>query len=383
MAEQDSLALVAFYWATDGPNWTSNQPGFGFDDLSSEWQSNYDGKFNAWFDGLAKDWFGVRVEKRPVPNSNDSTYRVTWLWPVIGRRTDGQNQLKGYIPREMGLLTALEQLRINGNDGFRWELLPDEVYQPSLQWLDTESCWFGGGVSDALRNSTEIRKMNLRYNYFDYMPEWDFLGESGLRNLNGTQWLYNSRFSFAILEKIIDYFYSVSPNLQEFRIEMRDMFDVGDEREIVAPLGSSVEIVCNDAGEKEEFITYQWFKDGLSKFGRKQKTYSISSVRESDYGNYKVRITNDYVKSYDLNTNYGEVFTKEIHLVAEPVPPIIENAISSYNGQYIDLYFSKPMADSDLAAYQSINLTAEGEDIAIVSAEVLGRIDKNIFSLSY
>ena len=108
LAEQDSLALVAFYWATDGPNWTSNQDGFGFDDLSSEWQEKYDGQFNKWFDGPAKDWFGVRVEKRAIPNSPDSTYRVTWLWPVIGRRTDGQNGLDGYVPREIGLIPPIE-----------------------------------------------------------------------------------------------------------------------------------------------------------------------------------------------------------------------------------------------------------------------------------
>lgn len=378
LAEQDSLALVAFYWATDGPNWTSNQPGFGFNDLSSEWQTTYDGQFNPWFTGPAKDWFGVRVEKRAISNSNDSTYRVTWIWPVIGRRTDGQNQLKGYVPREIGLLTALEHFRVNGNDGFRDELVPDEMYHTSLEHLDPEACWFGGGISDSLRNCIGIRKMNLRYNNFDYMPSLDFLDEAALRNLNGTQWLYNSRFSFAILEKIIDYFYSISPNLQEFRIEMRDMFDVGDEREIVAPLGSAVDIVCNDAGEQDAFITYQWFKNGLSRFGRTQKTYSIPSVSASDYGDYKVRITNDYVKTYDLNTNYGEVFTKEIHLVAQPVPPVIERAVSSYNGQSIDLYFSKPMSDSALATFQNLSLSANNTNISVVSAELFGRIDRGV-----
>jgi len=378
LAEQDSLALVAFYWATDGPNWTSNQAGFGFDDLSSEWQAVYNGQFNAWFDGPAKDWFGVRVEKRPIPNSTDSTYRVTWLWPVIGRRTDGQNQLDGYVPREIGLLTALEQFRVNGNDGFRWELVPDELYMPSLQHMDVEACWFGGGVSDALRNSTGIRKMNLRYNYFDYIPNWDFLDEAALRNLEGTQWLYNSRFSFALFERIIDYFYTISPNSQEFRMEMRDMFEVGDEIEIVAPLGSSVDMVCNDAGEKSDFITYQWFKEGLSRFGRTQKVYTIPSVSASDYGDYTVRITNDYVKTYDLNTNYGEVFTKKIHLVAQAVPPILENAVTANNGQSISLYFSKPMSDSDLDTYQNLSISANGSPVAIASAELFGRIDKGV-----
>ncbi|GAB5554250.1 MAG: hypothetical protein Sapg2KO_38410 [Saprospiraceae bacterium] len=376
LAEQDSLALVAFYWATDGPNWTSNQPGFGIDGLTSEWQERYNGQFNNWFDGPAKDWYGVTVEKRAIPNSADSTYRVTQLSPVIGRRTDGQNQLKGYIPREVGFLTALQRFRINGNDGFRDELMPDEIYLPSLQEIDPEACWFDGDVSEALGNCQDMRKMNLRYNNFDYLPNFDFWDEATLRNQEGTQWLYNSRFSYALLERIIDYYYTISPNTGEFLLEMRDMFDVGDEREIVAPLGTSVEIVCNDAGNQEEFITYQWFKNGLSRFGRTQKTLSIANVRESDYGNYTVRISNDYVKAYDTNGNYGEVFTKNISLVPAPVPPTIKKAVATYNGQFIELYFSKPMSKTELAGYQNITVSADGETIEVVGAEVMGRIDK-------
>ena len=376
LAEQDSLALVAFYWATDGPNWTSNQPGFGFDDLTSEWQERYNGGFNNWFDGPAKDWFGVTVAKRAIPNSADSTYRVTLLWPVIGRRTDGQNQLKGYIPREVGLLTALERFRINGNDGFRDELMPDEIYQPTLQEIDPEACWFDGDVSEALRNCTDMRKMNLRYNNFDYLPNFDFLDEPALRNQEGTQWLYNSRFSYALLERILDYYYTISPNTGEFLLEMRDMFDVGDEREIVAPLGSSVEMVCNDAGNQEDFITYQWYKNGISRFGKTKKNFAIDNVKESDYADYTVRITNEYVKAYDTNGNYGEVFTKNIHLVPAPVPPVIERAVATYNGQFVELYYSKPMSKTELAGYENITVTSDGETIAVIGAEVMGRIDK-------
>ncbi|WP_235291571.1 T9SS type A sorting domain-containing protein [Portibacter lacus] len=376
LAEQDSLALVAFYWATDGPNWTSNQAGFSMSDLSTEWQDTYDGQFNNWFDGPVKDWFGVKVEKRPIVNSVDSIYRVTWLWPVIGRRTDGQNLLNGYVPTEVGLLTALEQIRLNGNDGFTDELIPDELYQPTLRYFDTESCWFAGGLSDEFRNCTDIRKINIRYNFYDFMPNLDFVGEEGARNFEGSQWFYNSRLSYFYMERIVDFFYTISPNPMEFGFEARDMFDVGDEIEIVAPVGSSVEMVCNDAGVKEEFITYQWFKDGLSKFGKKDKTYSLASVKESDYGHYTTRIENEYVKSYDGNGNYGEVFTKGIHLVAEPATPTITKSFVANNGQYIDLYFSKTMTDA--TGFTEMKVSAEGREIAVESGLVHGRIDRQV-----
>lgn len=377
LAEQDSLALVAFYWATDGPNWISNQPGFGFDDLSTEWQGTYDGGFNNWFDGPVKDWFGVRVEKRPILNSSDSVYRVTWLWPVIGRRTDGQNQLNGYIPREIAWLTMLEQFRVNGNDGFRWTEIPDDLYHGTLEHMDIESAWFGGYISDALRNCTGIRKMNYRYNYIDYMPTLDFLDSEALYNLNGTQWWYSTRLSFAIIEKTIDYFYTISPNPKEFGIEARDLFEVGDEQEVVAALGSQVEMECTSAGEQEEYITYQWFKNGLSMFGKAGRTLTISSVKESDYADYTVKITNEYVKEYDQNSNYGDVFTKPFHLVAEPVPPVIARISTSYNGKEIILRFSKPM-DTQAEGYEGFTISAGSRALSATAASTDGRLDLDL-----
>lgn len=377
VAEQDSLALVAFYHATDGPNWVSNQDGFGFDDLTSEWQERYYGGFNKWLDGPVKDWFGVTVEKLPIPNSSDSIYRVVRVWPVIGRRTDGQNNLSGYVPREVGLLTALRDFRVNGNNGFTDTELPDDLYHKTLEWFDIESCWFDGDISDEFRNCTGIRKMNFRYNNIDYMPALDFLDEEALYNLAGTQWFYSTQLSLAIFEKTIDHFYSVSENLKEFKIEMRDVTDVGDEMEIVAPLGTSVEMECTAAGEKEEFITYQWLKDGLSKFGKTDRIYSISSVKESDYGDYTVKITNEYVKEYDQNTSWGEVYTKPIHLVPEPVPPVVQWAKTSYNGKALQLRFSKPM-EENITGFSNFTVFSGGKTIAATAASTQGRLDRDV-----
>ncbi len=377
LAEQDSLALLAFYYATDGPNWTSNQDGFGFDDLSSDWQLRYDGGYSKWLEGPAKDWFGVKIEKRQVPNSSDSAYRVTWIWPVIGRRTDGQNALKGYIPREVGLLTALEQFYVNGNNGFEWTEIPDDLYHPSLTNLDIESANFGGEISEAFRTCVDIRKMNFRYNFIDYMPTLDFLDADDLYNMEGTQWFYSTRLSLAIAEKNIDHFYTISDNPKEFGVEYRDLFDVGDEQELVAAVGSPVELVCTSAGEKEEFITYQWYKNGLSMFGKKSKTLSIASVKESDYNDYTVKITNEYVKEYDQNSNYGEVFTKAFHLVAEAVPPVVEWAQSSYNGKEIVLRFSKPM-NTDAAGFEGIAVQAGSRTLTATTARAEGRLKRDM-----
>ena len=378
LAEQDSLALVAIYNATDGPNWISNQVGFGFDDLSSEWQETYSGGYNKWLDGPVKDWFGITVEKRPIPNSTDSAYRVVNVWPVIGRRTDGQNNLNGYIPKEVGLLTELRDFRVNGNNGFTDTEIPNDLYHKTLEWLDIESCYFDGDITDEFRNCTGIRKMNFRYNNIDYMPTLDFLDEEALYNLAGTQWFYSTQLSLAIFEKTIEYFYTISDNPKEFTIEMRDVTNVGDEMEIVAPLGTSVEMECTAAGEKEDFITYQWFKSGLSRFGKTDRIYSISSVKESDYGDYTVKITNDYVREYDENTNWGEVFTKPIHLVPEPVPPVVEWVKTSYNGKELQIRFSKPMV-TNIEGFSNFSVVSGGNSLQVIAARTEGRLQKDVF----
>ena len=75
----DSVALVALYFATDGPNWTDN----------SNWLS----------DAPIGDWYGV---------TTDAYGLVTEL-----NLTD--NGLKGEIPLELVNLSNLERLQLAGN----------------------------------------------------------------------------------------------------------------------------------------------------------------------------------------------------------------------------------------------------------------------------
>ena len=75
---QDSLALVDFYNATNGPNWVNNE---------------------GWLEGPVNTWYGVGVEDG----------RVNELQLING------NQLIGAIPESFGNLTNLDVLRLNNN----------------------------------------------------------------------------------------------------------------------------------------------------------------------------------------------------------------------------------------------------------------------------
>ncbi len=377
IAEQDSLALLAFYWATDGPNWISNQPGFDTTSLTSEWQERYKLNFGKWLDGPVENWYGIKLELQAINNSTDSVYRVTELQPVIGRRAEGENLLKGFIPREVGYLTALQVFLVNGNVGLAGSELPDDIYLPMLVNFDVEGCSFGGEITDAFKNCINSQRINIRYNNFDYMPTLEFLPEEVLRRGAFIAWVYSCQFSPAIFEKTIEHFYAIDPEPGYFSFEMRDNNNVGDEEEVVAPLGTSVELICDDAGERSEDISYQWFKNGLSRIGKTKYNYEIASVKASDYGDYKVKISNEYTKGYDRNPNYGEIFTKEIHLVETPVAPEIVWARSSYNGQQIQLRFTKQM-DPNVKGFDHFVVKSGERIINIVRADTYGRINRNI-----
>ncbi|MCF8229362.1 MAG: T9SS type A sorting domain-containing protein [Bacteroidales bacterium] len=100
--EQDSLALVAFYNSTGGPNWYDN--------------SN-------WLTGPVSTWYGVTVEGE----------RVTEL--IIN-----SNNLAGVLPVEMGQLSALKSLGMSNDQQLTGEI-PISLFQiPTLEWFGIGNC---------------------------------------------------------------------------------------------------------------------------------------------------------------------------------------------------------------------------------------------------
>lgn len=122
--EQDSLALVAFYNSTGGPNWTNN---------------------TGWLTGPASTWYGVTVD--------DS--RVIKL--IIYN-----NNMVGNIPSEIGDLSALQVLSLGNDDGLSGEI-PPEVYQLSnLKILGFYNCLINGTISNEIGNLVNLIELGFR-----------------------------------------------------------------------------------------------------------------------------------------------------------------------------------------------------------------------------
>ncbi len=143
--KQDSLALVEFYWATEGDGWKHR---------------------NAWLSQTKelKDWRGVELD------IVDGQLRVVAL-------NLGGNKLDGSIPKEIGKLTALKELRLQWNEDLEGTI-PEELYNlKQLRVLSLGYTALQGELSPKIGALSQLDTLNL------YTSPWDLhplkLAEAG------------------------------------------------------------------------------------------------------------------------------------------------------------------------------------------------------------
>ncbi len=125
--EAQREALIAFYKATDGPNWARND----------NWMTN----------APISEWLGVGVNRAGNVASLSLSY----------------NGVRGTIPPEIGLFPDLRVLNLNGNWGLTGPL-PAELFELSrLRELHLFRVGLGGPLPPEIGRLTELRELMLRY----------------------------------------------------------------------------------------------------------------------------------------------------------------------------------------------------------------------------
>ena len=124
--EQDSLALVALYNATDGDNWYIN---------------------NNWLTGSVANWWGIYL---------DGNGRVTEIHLMA-------NELSGNIPTEIGNLTSVTQLDLDYNQ--LTGSIPVEIGNlTNVIEVNLGDNQLSGSIPTEIGNLTSVTQLDLYYN---------------------------------------------------------------------------------------------------------------------------------------------------------------------------------------------------------------------------
>ena len=147
----DRAVLVAFYEATDGPNWTNKE----------NWLS--DAPLGEWY-GVTTDETG-RVTKLsfvdnnvhgPIPAEVARLSKLTWFELE-------DNKLTGTIPTELGRLTELEVLNLRGNE--LTGTIPDHLTRLTNLWfLVLSRNQLTGTIPTELSRLSELASLSLGKN---------------------------------------------------------------------------------------------------------------------------------------------------------------------------------------------------------------------------
>lgn len=135
----DSVALVALYNATNGPEWPLE---------------------NKWLKEPIRKWLGVKTERV------DGERRVTSV--ILSNM-----KLKGQLPRELKSLTALKKLDLSYNKDLKGDLIEEVFELKELTTLNLRFTGLTGTLSPAVGQLTSLDTLDL------WTSPWD---------LNGTEY---------------------------------------------------------------------------------------------------------------------------------------------------------------------------------------------------
>ncbi|MBN1790236.1 MAG: S8 family serine peptidase [Bacteroidales bacterium] len=362
----DSLALVALYNATDGPNWTNREN---------------------WLTGPLNTWYGIGMMGGRVTQLDLWQNNLTGvLPPELGNLTElnylwlGYNQLSGTIPAELGNLTKLVSLDIPANQlsgdlpngvyalenlivlnlsynsissidliaiGQMYQMhslglanlnvqgeLPVHLFNmPNLGYLDLSYNGFTGTIPASVGNMSSLYSLNLSGNQLNgtippeignlinlnslYLGNNNFEGPIPVSiNQTSLEWLQieNNHFSeLPCLEGLLNLRGLFISN-NEFTFEdIECNIDKPVDYLFYSPqlnIGTEQFLSLNTGDPFTLSVTcggannvYQWYKDGMAIIGAQSPDYVITAAELTDAGDYTCQVTNTVAIELTIYSN--------------------------------------------------------------------------------
>ena len=147
----DREVLLAFYHATDGPDWINND----------HWLS--DRPLSDWY-GVTTDRRGHVIELRLQDNRVGGTIPAELSQLVrLEELSLSDNELTGEIPADLGRLSNLEELSLSDNE-LTGEIPADLGQLSSLLWINLDDNQLSGSVPAELGQISNLLTMDLENN---------------------------------------------------------------------------------------------------------------------------------------------------------------------------------------------------------------------------
>ena len=181
----DSLALVALFNSTGGPDWNSN----------AGWLAP---------DQPVSNWYGVTVQSNRVTSVSLASNNLSGTLPTeLGDLTEldsldlHSNQLAGSIPWQLGQLSGLFRLNLRSNQ-LSGAIPPELGDLPNIVWLNLRDNQLSGDIPAELGQLSTLRRLYLNANTLEGSIPTQF-GE--LENLEEL-WLNDNQLIGSIPEEL-------------------------------------------------------------------------------------------------------------------------------------------------------------------------------------
>ncbi len=289
VSEQDSLALVALYNATDGPNWTNNSNWLSGPVLTWQGISGTNGRVfsislsNNRLSGNIPTEIGQLTGLISLNLTNNQLTGTIpselWQLPILAGLGLNNNQLTGSLTAEIGQIANLENIALHNNQ-LSGDFPQEFGLLTKLQTVTLNGNQFTGGIPAAIAQWPLLFVLELQDNQFSNLPDLSALPFVGPK-------VQNNRLEFD----------DVEPNvgLADFTYSPQDSFGVA--RNASVDLGNTLTLTAAVGGSQN---TYQWFKNDVLLAGQNSATLAVTEVTNSDAGIYRAVVNNSIASELTL-----------------------------------------------------------------------------------